>query len=202
MKKAAAFVLLLLVSSLLFAQYEDEEEPEQTPGWVEQDVYSTGDQSFSIAAGVLFPVLFFNNGETITNNLFAVGGYGSLSYTYFLGAHFFLGGEISLSFIATESQNNMLYLIPIGLRAGYQFVIWRFEIPLTYTIGFNWHRYLGYGNFGLYMKAGVSLFYRFNPEWSYGLNASWCWFPEWTGDPSKNVDGHMIELTLSVRYHF
>ena len=202
MKKAAAFILFLLMSTMIFAQY-DEEEPELPPDANEytQDLYSSGDQCFVISAGVIFPVLFTNNGDIISNKMAVVGGYGSLSYQYFLGAHFFLGGEISGSFISTQQKNNV-YLIPIGIRVGYQFLIWRFEIPLTYTIGVNWHTYVGYNNFSLYMRAGASLFYRFNPDWSYGINTSWCWFPEWTGDTAKNVDGHMIELTLSVRYHF
>jgi hypothetical protein len=63
-------------------------------------------------------------------------------------------------------------------------------------------RYLDQGYLGFYLKGGASVYFRFNPDWSFGLNSNWYWLPQWTKDPSKNVDGNIVDLTLSVRYHF
>jgi hypothetical protein len=225
MQKARAFVMILLIGLAAFsgfygqalhAQEEQEEEPdygdEKIP--VESDwdgympnLYSKGDKTFSISAGVIFPVLFFNNGKLIDHHFSPpVGGSGSLAYNYFFGPHFNFGAEIGMMFNYTLAQNTV-FIIPIGLRVGYQFVFRRFEFPLLMTIGFVPQRYLNDGYFGFFMKGGASAFYRFNPDWSFGLNVDWNWFPQWPMEngkpvPEKNMDGNIIGLTLSARYHF
>jgi hypothetical protein len=52
------------------------------------------------------------------------------------------------------------------------------------------------------MKAGASVFFRFNPDWSFGLNTAWAWYPEWPKDKEHSMDGNFMDLTLSARYHF
>ena len=207
MRKAGAFFLLLLLvffSPLLNAQ-EQEPPDEINPDWGEiyqPEQYTMGDQIFSITLGFVFPVVFFNNGEIKEHNFQPpVGGTGALGYSFFLSPNIFVGGEISGMFLSTLGQNTAFF-IPIGIRVGYQFIVWRLEIPLSLTAGVIWHRYLNQGYFGMYIKAGGSVFYRFNADWSFGVNANWCWFPQWTSEPEKNVDGHLAELTLTVRYHF
>jgi len=200
--KAFLFLMLLCLPVMLFAQEEDE--PEIEPDWdvYETDLYSSGDQTFTISLGTVFPVLFRNQGETIVHNFSPpVGGAGSLSYNYFLNSSVFVGGEISGMFLPTLSENTA-YIIPLGIRAGYQFYFWRFEFPVSITLGVSWHRYLGLGYFGFYMKGGGAAYFRFNHEWSFGLNTNWCFLPEWTDDEKKDVYGNIIELTLSARYHF
>ena len=207
MRKAGAFFLLLLLGftvPLLYAQEEYPDDEPYDPGWdvYVPELYTKGDQTFTINLGLIFPVLFLNNGSRIAHNFSPpVGGMGSLGYNYFLGSKFFVGGEIAGIFNSTLGGNTV-FLIPIGVRAGYQFILWRIEIPLSLTVGINWHRFLNQGYFGPFIKAGGSVFYRFNPDWSFGVNANWCWFPEWTNDSKKNVDGNIVEVTLSVRYHF
>jgi hypothetical protein len=79
----------------------------------------------------------------------------------------------------------------------------RFEFPIAGTIGVAWQNYLNEGYFGLYMKAGGSAFFRATTYWAFGLTTNWYWFPQWIReDPSKNVDGHFLDFTLSARYHF
>jgi hypothetical protein len=166
------------------------------------ELYSRGDQTFTITLGVVFPAGFTgDDGRSITHNLSPVGGTGSLSYTYFFDAHWFVGGEIGGMFIGSVAEN-MYFIVPIGIRGGYQFVLKRFEIPLTAALGMAPQRYLDLGYFGFYTKLGGSLFFRFSPDWSFGLNSAWWWAPQWTSDASKNVNGNFMEVTLSARYHF
>ena len=205
MRKTGASILFLLIflPVLLFAQ-ENDDDPSVEPDWeiIEMELYAPGDQTFIISLGTVFPAVFVNNGKVIEHNFSPpVGGTGALSYNYYLTSKIFAGVEISGMFIPTLGKNTA-YLIPIGVRAGYQLILWRFEFPLTVTLGMAWHNYLNYGYYGLYIKGGAAVFYRFNSEWSFGLNAEWSWLPEWTKERRKNVDGNIINVLLSARYHF
>ena len=199
----------------LYAQEEggDEEPPyegipfeEDWEGYI-SDPYTRGDQTFTISLGFSFPTVFLNNGNAIDHHFEPpVGGTGSLAYTYFLGAHFFLGGEIGAVINGTLAKGN-IFLVPIGLRAGWQFVFRRFEFPLFAVIGFAPQRYLNLNYVGLFMKGGGGVFFRFNPDWSFGLNVDWNWYPQWPMEnekpkPEKNVDANILGLTISARYHF
>ena len=206
--KASLILLLLCLPVMLFAQ--EDSDPEIEPDWdiYDMNMYSLGDKTFNISLGVVFPLAFTSNGEAIEHNFTPpVGGTGSLSYNFFLDSHFFVGGEVSGIFLPTLAENTA-YIIPLGVKAGYQLYLWRFEFPLSITLGVSWHRYLDSTNFSFYMKGGGSIYYRFNSEWSFGLNVNWCFLPEWTKDengkwtPEKDIYGNILELSLSARYHF
>ena len=171
------------------------------------ELYSRGDQTFTISLGVLFPLAFYNNRELIEHHFNPpVGGMGVLGYTYFLNAHYFLGGEIGVKFNYTLGQNT-IFLIPIGLRTGWQFLIRRFEIPLSITVGVAPQRYLNFSYVGLFMKYGGSVYFRFNPDWSFGMSVDGSWYPQWPKEdgrrvPKKDINAHILGLTLAARYHF
>jgi len=228
MRKVRIFLLLLGLcwfsgqGMFLYAQYEgaeeeiedDEEYPDEDilaetdwDGYV-ADLYSRGDQTFSVALGVLFPMFFHNSEpEIITHNFFPVGGAGSLAYTYFLNAHFFMGLEIGIVFNYTLGKNT-IFIIPIGVRTGWQFIIRRFEFPISLAVGIAPQRYLNLSySPGMYMKLGVAGFFRFSPEWSFGLNTDWNWYPQWprkekTRIPEHDVYANFFAITLCARYHF
>jgi hypothetical protein len=165
-------------------------------------LYSKGDQTFSITLGVLFPTVFFDGNGSYTHNIDPVGGMGALTYDYFLSPHIFVGGQISGMFVGTLARN-MLYIIPMGVRVGYQFILGRFEFPLSLMLGMAPMKFLDSGYFGyLFLKPGASVFWRFNSEWSFGLNTAWWWVPQWPRDISKSAYGNFLELTLSATYHF
>ncbi|MCL2127929.1 MAG: hypothetical protein FWH38_06705 [Treponema sp.] len=225
MQKARILMLLLGLcwfsgqSAQLLAQDQEQEQEEEEPGYDEDipiesdwdgympELYSRGDQTFTISLGLIFPSVFYNNGKRIPHHFDPpVGGMGTLGYTYFFGAHYFLGAEVGIKFNYTLGQNTV-FLIPIGLRTGYQFVIGRFEIPLSVSAGIAPQRYLNYGYFGFFMKGGGSIFYRFSPEWSFGLNTDWSWYPQRPKEngnrvPGKDMSANIIGLTVSARYHF
>jgi hypothetical protein len=219
MQKVRFFLLLLGLcwfsgqGAVLFAQEEDEDDqdidvPLETD-WFDyvSDTYSRGDQTFNISLGVIFPTIFLNNGSKIDHNFSPpVGGAGTLAYNYYLSSLFFVGGEVSVQFNYTLGKNTV-FIIPLGVRAGVQFVISRFEFPLFMVVGVAPQRYLNDGYAGLFLKGGASGFFRFNPDWSFGLNVDWSWYPQWPREdgspvPSKNVDANVLGLTLSARYHF
>lgn len=209
-----AFLLFLLCFSLhIAAQEEDDQYREEGENEVEADsdysaympsLYSPGDQVVVLSPGMTFPLGFFlnDNGKAITNNAYAVAGAGSVTYSYFLSSNWFVGGEIGGSFDGTIGEN-MLYIVPITIHSGYQFVFGRVEVPMKLSLGIAPQTHLNNNYLGFFAKPGVSVFFRFNPDWSFGINTAWWIVPEWgTNDTSKDVTGHFFELTLAVRHHF
>jgi hypothetical protein len=175
-------------------------------------LYTKGDQIFCMNAGVVFPLFFANHDGRISSGYgngpddmhVNIGGTGSLAYGYFLTPNVFLGGEIQGSFAGTLAEK-LLFFVPVGVKAGYQFVFGRFEFPLSLLAGMATHRYSVAGDpayWGPFLRPQVSSYFRFNNDWSFGLNISWWWMPQWTSDVNKNVDGHFMDIMLSARYHF
>jgi hypothetical protein len=173
--------------------------------------YTPGDQAFIPALGVTVPTLFLGESGALSHNI-SVGVTLSLSYIHFLTPNLFVGGEIN-GMAATTKRANLLYIVPFGAKVGWQFTLtqlplpfWmrRFEIPVSLTIGGAAQSYLDNEEnyFGFFLKPEVSLFFRFNQDWSFGLNVDWWWIPQWTREPSKDVYGNFLGITIAARYHF
>jgi hypothetical protein len=204
------FILLLVLPfGALFGQEQEEPPPEDTPSspplesdWSEYNstLYSPGDKTFTITLGMIIPTYF--TGDDITNNRHGLklGGTGTLAFSIFLTPRFFVGAELSGMFSSTRGKN-MLYMVPFGARIGYQFVFRRFEFPITLMIGAAPQKYIENGYIGLILKGGVSVFWRFNPDWSFGLNGNWWFIPQWPKN-GYNAYGNFMEVSLSARYHF
>ena len=200
-----AIILILTGFPVMLAAQESGDDPAVEPDW---DVYSTdlyvaGDQTFIISLGTVFPALFYNNKGDSQNMQFTppVGGTGTLIYNYYLHSKFFLGGEISGLFINTI-VGKTLFIVPLGVRAGTQFLLGRFEFPVTLSLGMTWHTYINKAYYGFFAKAGAAAYFRATSEWSFGITAEWSWYPEWTDKASHNVDGHFVNTMISARYHF
>jgi hypothetical protein len=164
--------------------------------------YSRGDVMVTLSLGALFPILFLDGStepaKAYDGNI-KIGGVGSLGLNYFLTSDIFLGGEINGGF--SGSVNNILIQFPFGMRAGYQFILGRFEFPLSLLVGMSSQTYLTKHYFGLFLKPEVSAYWRFNPEWSFGLNVGWWWVPQWPKEGREyNRYGNFLSLTLSARY--
>ena len=208
MQKTHVFFLmifLLLIGFKLFAQEgsSPEDDPDEYPPeseWIDiiSAPFSLGDKTIVITLGVTFPT-FFSGIENNQHGL-SLGGFGSLAYNYFITPKIFIGGELSGMFSGTRG-GNMLYIIPFGARIGYQFWYQRFEFPVSLMFGGATQRYLGKSYFGPVLKPGASIFWRYSPEWSFGLNTVWWFIPQMPKN-GDNVNGNFIELTLSARYHF
>jgi len=224
MRKALALIILLALccfagrGAILHAQDapydetipDDDDDGSQTGSDLDAyipDMYAKGDQTITISLGAIFPTVFFNNGRVKPHNFNPpVGGVLSLAYTHFLGPNLFLGGEVGFASAYTLGQN-AFFVIPIGVRAGWQFVFRRFEFPLYAVIGIAPQKYLDFGYFGMYLKGAASAYYRFNPNWSFGLSADWSWYAQWPLEngvriPRKDMFGNIAGVQLSARYHF
>jgi len=209
MQKSRAFMFLLAFCWFAFqaAPLSAQEEWDEWD-FGAMDLYARGDQTITISLGISLPTVFLDHqGGTLHHNFSPpVGGAGSITYTHFLGSNFFLGGEIGVSFSHTVGRNT-LFIIPIGLQAGWQFLLGRFEFPLSLTFGIAPQRYLDATYTGMFLRAGASAFYRFSPDWSFGVNLGWNWYPqrpnEYNTRPrDMNVHANILGITISARYHF
>ena len=214
----SAFLLLMLVSALfLHAQYREGAGDDEDEGGVniESDwsraanLYNGGDQLICINLGLVQPLFFSEQEEGYLKTQMHLGGFGSLAYNYFLDSHWYLGAELGGMFASTVGRS-MFYIVPIGVRGGYQLILNRFEFPLSLMIGFAPQSYNQRTYFGLFSKFAAGAFYRYNAEWSFGLNTSFWWVPEWS-DKNRpfasrttaiNIHGFFLEMSLGVRYHF
>ena len=201
---AVFFCLCVLAPWAAAQEADDEDEGEAviSSDWntYVPPVYSFGDKAFVITMGLVFPSFFWGDAVEDNSMDMSLGGTGSLSYLFFLGPHLYAGAEIGGMFARTRAKN-MYYAVPFGLSIGYQFVLQRFEFPLSLTVGGAPQSYLDYNHFGLFLKGGVSAFFRFNADWSFGLNGKWWFLPQWPKN-GNTVYGNFLELTLSARFHF
>lgn len=202
MRKAGAIFLALLIGLVIPLAAQSEDPPDEGEWDYYNDLYTRGDQTFIISLGSVFPAIFRGNGKAMDRKFSPpIGGTGSLAYNYYLSKEFFVGAELSGMFIRTLGSNT-LFAIPLGARGGYQFNYHKFEFPFAATFGVVWQRYLNQGYFGIYTKIGGSAYYKATSHWSFGVNADWIWFPQWTGNKAENAHGTFVDLTLSARYHF
>jgi len=164
-------------------------------------LYNRGDQTFSINLGTIVPLFYLRaNGETAENKT-NIGGAGSLSYNYYFSPYFALGGEFGGMFSGTIG-GNMLFVMPFGLRFTTQIIKTPFEFPLSVMVGAASHGYLDTDYFGLIVKPAAGAYWRYSPDWSFGVNATYWWVPQWTGDDATTIYGNFLEVTLTARYHF
>ena len=198
--------IFLVFSVTLFAQEEEQPENEDPDDpFVESDwfdyeasLYSPGDRNLSVSLGIVLPIYFSGAVENNDHGI-GLGGIFTFRFNFFLSSHFFVGGGLSFYFAGTR-QGNLLYMIPFGLQAGYQLVIRRFEFPLSLLIGAAFQGKQEQRYFGFIVVPSAGAFWRFNPDWSFGINGSWWFVPQRPRD-GNNVNGNFLELTLSARYH-
>ena len=211
--------LLLMLSTALFLHAQDAETEEEEEGEeginIESDwsraanLYTRGDQIFCISLGLIQPLFFVEQNEGYFNTQMKLGGMGSLAYNYFINSNWFFGAELSGMFSSTVGEN-IFYIVPIGARIGYQFILGRFEFPVSFMLGFAPQSYNERTYFGLFSKLGGGAFFRFNSDWSFGLNTYFWWVPEWTSKTRDwdrqtsniNIHGFFWEISIGARYHF
>jgi hypothetical protein len=198
--------MFLLIVPLAAQEEDPESEPEnEFPEIIWDayvpDVYRAGDMIIHVTVGTIFPTIFKGSGMgSRSSNINKIGGMGALAFSYFLSPNWFVGIELRGMFIGSI-QKNMLFIIPIGPYVGYQFTAGRFEFPIRFMTGIAPQSYKDNGYFGWIINPGASVLFRYNPDWSFGLNLQWWMLPQWPKD-GKNVFGNFLEVSLSARYHF
>lgn len=186
---------------------QEEESPEENPqenepissddSYIEDEEFiykmnQKGDQFIKIGLMVNIPL------HPSTTQL-KVGGSGTLGYMRFLNSNLAVGGDASFAYMTTIGDN-VFTCIPLMAKVMYQFTFHKFEFPITLGIGGAFQNYIGESYFGLIIKPELGAFFRYSPDWSFGVNVGWNMMPQWTKDSS--YFGVIMDIGATVRYHF
>jgi len=192
-------VLLVLPGAPCLAQEAPAEEdgaPTTLP------VYSFGQQSLYISAGLLIPLFFQSfDGSYLDTNL-ALGAAGYLQWSVHLDNHWLVGIELGGMF-AKSLQENFLYVVPITARASYILHFFPFEVPLNLGAGMAIEKYGDKARVDFILKPGFSTVWKYNMSWGFGLNVNYWWIPQpWRKDPSKATMGNFLDISATAQYNF
>ncbi len=195
---------LLLFISLPVISQDTEEKEEPKPQKIE--LYSLGDQTITINAGIFIPLFYQDptpdNGSAYSSTNSSVGGSGSLAYDAFLTSNIKVGLEVGGMF-AMSINDNPYFMFPITAKFTYEFHFGQFSLPLYLGTGVNIITYGDDTNVQFLLKPGVSFYWNFNSSWSFGANLVYWWAPEVIpADHSYDRIGNFLDFTLSAQYHF
>jgi hypothetical protein len=166
--------------------------------------HQLGDQTLALAAGLAFPLFFQEYGGQIHDTNLTLGGSGELQYSAYLNSNVRLGADLAGLF-ARSPNDRTLFLLPITVRIAYVLAISRFEFPISLGAGINIVNYREWSAVDFILKPGVAGFWRYDSNWSFGLNVSW-WLDfqgttkEQAADQARMAD--YLIVTPAVFYNF
>ena len=203
---SALFCALFLISSFAFADDNsnmDGEEQETDSKKTSAFKYNEpGDQFIKIDLMATDPLNFGGTFPLYKDGKMSIGGAGALGYNRFITSWFAVGINVQFGYHPTIGENIFTY-IPVLLDFTVQPAFGRFEFPITLAIGAAMENYLNRTYFpGLVVEPKAGVFYRVSPNWSFGMEGTFMYMPQWYSDSSKNDYGLFASCGLSARYHF
>lgn len=176
-------------------------------------VYDNGSQRFTITAGPEFPIsisLFDEGGRNYVGmgdgdakTKLSLGGYGSIAYQIFMNRYVAIGGEIGYAFNYVVNDN-LLTNVPIQFKLSVIPLQGRFEIPLSFGIGFSYLSLSsGSATLPLFASFETGFDFYFNDNWGVGIHSG-IWVVgefylqkvKW----SQNAISTFVPVTLAVTY--
>lgn len=195
MKRIAVLICIVLFAScFMFAQENDSILTEEAEEPVTYKMNQKGDQFIKI--GVMVNIPFSPKMPQL-----GVGGSGTLGYLRFLNSNIAIGGDANFAYMVTLGDNIFTY-IPFLAKFMYQFSVHKFEFPISLGFGGAVQNYSTDTYFGLAIKPEVGAFFRYSPNWSFGINSGLYILPQWCRDSSKNRTGYIMDVGVIARYHF
>lgn len=189
-KLLSIFAILCLFSSFMFA---DEEGDEYDDGYTyEQN--GAGDQFIKIDLLANFPINF--------DDQLKIGFGASLGYYRFLTNKIAIGGDAIVGYNVTIGQKS-LFTAPITLGVMFQPYVGKFEFPMFANIGIASSSCQGMSYFPSFAaKVTAGAYYRLFESWSFGIDSTAYWIPQWFSDTEKNDNGFFVTAGITARYHF
>lgn len=185
---------------LAFAQEEPEEQPVEEPF----TIYTLGQQSLSISAGMFIPLFLqefplFGGATQDTKLKTRVAG--SLQWGVHLSNNWMAGLEVG-GIVTKDINDAPYYMLPITVKGSYIIHFFPFEFPIFVGTGMNIIKYSeDLTNLTWIVKPGFSSIWKYNINWGFGLNMVYWWVPEFWSD-GKGRMGNFLEVTLTVQYNF
>ncbi len=164
-----------------------------------------GDRSMTIDLGPSFPLFIQDFSGNIGPTNLSLGANIGLDIQFYLTNNFKLGGELK-GFAAGDPNNNLLFMVPITLKADYEFDFFPFTIPVGLGAGICFNNYLASTNINPVLSPTTGFYWNANTSWSFGVNlAYWMVFDLYSGNPiptSQDRIGNFLESNLAAVYHF
>jgi hypothetical protein len=185
-----------------FAQEAPEEELPDT-SFV---VYSLGQMTIALSAGLIIPLFFqsYVSGEYFTDTNLSLGGVGSLQWGLHLNNNWMTGLEVGGMF-SRSTQGKTLYMLPVTAKGSYIIHFFPFEFPIFLGTGMAIVRNRQQTQLNWILKPGFSTIWKYDINWGFGLNVAYWWVLQpwkFDDDPDKDLMGNFLEVTLTVQYNF
>lgn len=198
----AALLIFCISTGTAFGQEAPEEELPEEPFVV----YSLGQQTVAVSAGLFIPLFFqsYVSGEYFTNTNLSLGGVGSLQWGIHLNNNWMTGLEVGGMF-SRSTQGKTLYMLPITAKGSYIIHFFPFEFPVFLGTGMAIVRNRQQTQLNWIVKPGFSTIWKYDINWGFGLNVAYWWILQpwrFDDDPDKDLMGNFLEVTLTVQYNF
>jgi hypothetical protein len=194
----AALLFFYLSAGPVFAQQSPEEEPVEEPFIV----YSLGQQTLSISAGLFVPLFLQSFDWEYAKTHLKLGAAGSLQWGIHLSNNWMTGLEVG-GVLSKDINDASFFMLPITAKAAYIIHFFPFEFPIFVGTGLNIVKLEDVLNLTWIIKPGFSSIWKYNINWGFGLNAVYWWVPQfWSDDRDKGRMGNFLELTLTAQYNF
>ncbi len=210
MKRKLFIILIFLILVIIYPQAQEIGSGEEEETII---TYDLGDQIFSVNAALFVPLFFhfynntvnpFQSAYTSDYAHMSLGGAASLEWSAFLNNNLTLGFELGGMFSFTPNLRTVV-MLPLTGQIGWNFRFYPFEIPIFIGAGVVVNILEDNLFIGPILKPGVSAFYTYNSEWSFGLNLVYWWVPEIYFDEvhkEQSAFGNFLEISISALRHF
>jgi hypothetical protein len=194
-----ALLFFFLSGGLALAQ---DEQPEEAPPEEPFTVYTLGQQTLSISAGLYIPLFFQSFDWEYADTNLKLGAAGSLQWGIHLSNNWMTGIEVG-GVLSKDINDARFFMLPITAKAAYIIHFFPFEFPIFVGTGLNLVKLEDDLNLTWIIKPGFSSIWKYNINWGFGLNVVYWWVPQfWSDDSSKARMGNFLELTLTAQYNF
>ncbi len=203
-----AFTRFLIVALLVWCSisiFPQDNEEEDEPRAVAFPRHTLGDQQLGIGAGLLIPLFFQDFSGAYHNPNLSLGAIIDLQWNAYLNAYWKIGLELAGGFTFGVNMRTLL-MLPLTLKVSYVISAGRFEFPIFMGVGINIIRYREWSHLDIIAKPGVSAYWRYNHNWSFGLTLEW-WLDFQYVDPafqdvSQARMANFLAITPSMIYNF
>jgi hypothetical protein len=191
-------LIFCMSAGLAFAQDEQPEEPAEGPF----TVYTLGQQTLAISAGLFIPLFFQSFDWEYAKTKLKLGAAGSLQWSIHLGNNWMTGIEVG-GMISKDINDQSFFMLPITARGAYIIHFFPFEFPIFVGTGLNFVKLEDVLNLTWIIKPGFSSIWKYNINLGFGLNVVYWWVPQfWLDDRSKGRMGNFLEISLTAQYNF
>jgi hypothetical protein len=210
--KKTKFSLLLLIFCFVFTLVgfgeQDNGEKEEEKPLPPPPTYILGNQNIVINLGPFIPMFFvsFKDGSVLPANLY-VGAKLGFQWQSYLSNEFSIGIELNGA-LSLSPNFNILWMLPLGVKASYTIHAFPFEIPISLTMGMCLESYLQSTRIDFFTKPEVSFYWKFDPAWALGLSVGYLLIPQLANEKQEDIQsgqsflGNFLEITAGFCFHF